>query len=52
MKSILTAAEKNAAKQCKAERADDPVASKETYGENQNGKNAFGRCVTRKTRGS
>ena len=44
---------KNAAKKCAAERetmGDEIFA--ETYGENENGKNAFGKCVSRKTRAS
>jgi hypothetical protein len=41
-------AQKNAAKECKAERAADAVAFKETYGTNRNGKNAFGKCVSGK----
>jgi hypothetical protein len=41
-------AQTNAAKECKAERAADPDAFKETYGTNKNGKNAFGKCVSGK----
>jgi hypothetical protein len=41
-------AAKNAAQECKAERAADPDAFKETYGTNKNGKNAFGKCVSGK----
>jgi len=37
---------KNAAKACKAERAADPDAFKETYGSNANGRNALGKCVS------
>lgn len=44
-------AAKNAAQECKAERDADPDAFKENYGTNKNGKNAFGKCVSRKTRG-
>ncbi len=44
------AAAKNAAKECKAERAVDPVAFGERYGTNKNGKNAFGKCVSSKAR--
>jgi hypothetical protein len=44
-------AEKNAAQECKAERGANPDAFKETYGTNKNGKNAFGKCVSRKARG-
>jgi len=37
----------NAAKLCKAERADIGVdAFREKYGSNKNGKNAFGKCVS------
>ena len=39
---------KNAAKECKAERKEDPDAFKEKYGTNKNGKNAFGKCVSSK----
>jgi hypothetical protein len=42
---------KNAAKQCAAERAANGAAFKEEYGTNRNGKNAFGKCVSRKTSG-
>jgi len=42
---------KNAAKECKAERKADPVAFKEKYGTNKNGKNAFGKCVSSKKKG-
>ena len=42
---------KNAAKACAAERAEDEAAFKGEYGTNRNGKNAFGKCVSRKTRG-
>lgn len=49
------AALKNAAKQCKAERADASFASthdgktfQEFYGTNKNGKNAYGKCVATK----
>jgi hypothetical protein len=41
------AAFKNAAKECAAERKDDPDAFRDEYGENENGKNAFGKCVSR-----
>ncbi len=41
-------AARNAAQECKAERADDPSAFKEDYGTNENGKNAFGKCVSGK----
>ena len=45
------AGDKNAAKECAAERAADADAFKTEYGTNKNGKNAFGKCVSRKTRG-
>jgi hypothetical protein len=38
---------KNAAKACKAERAADPAAFTTKYGTNKNGKNAFGKCVSK-----
>jgi superfamily II DNA helicase RecQ len=41
-------AKENAAKECKAERSEDPDAFRETYGTNANGKNAFGKCVSGK----
>ena len=37
---------KNAAQECKAERAEDEALFNETYGSNENGKNAFGKCVS------
>ena len=40
----------NAAKECKAERADDPDAFAEHYGTNGNGRNAYGKCVSGKAR--
>jgi hypothetical protein len=43
-------AHKNAAKECKAERSEDAAAFKETYGTNENGKNAFGKCVSGKAK--
>ena len=45
------AATKNAAKHCAAERATDEAAFKAEYGTNKNGRNAFGKCVSGKTRG-
>lgn len=42
------AAQKNAAKECKAERALDPDAFKAKYGTNKNDKNAYGKCVSGK----
>jgi hypothetical protein len=45
------AAQKNAAKECKAERAATGAqAFAEKYGSNPNRRNAFGKCVSRKTR--
>jgi len=41
---------RNAAQECRAERADDPEAFKETYGTNANKRNAFGKCVSTKVR--
>jgi hypothetical protein len=38
----------NAAHECKAERSEDAAAFQEQYGENKNGKNAFGKCVSSK----
>lgn len=43
---------RNAAKQCADERKADADAFKETYGTNANKSNAFGKCVSRKTRES
>jgi hypothetical protein len=40
--------ELNAAKKCKAERKADPEAFRTTYGTNRNGRNAFGKCVSKK----
>lgn len=41
---------RNAAQECRVERADDPDAFREKYG-NRTGDNAFGRCVARHARG-
>ena len=41
-------ATKNAAKECRAEEEADPAAFQETYGTNNNKKNAFGKCVCQK----
>jgi hypothetical protein len=41
--------EVNAAKACKAERKADPSGFKEQYGTNRNKKNAFGKCVSKKS---
>src|SRR3954447_267865 len=43
-------AKKNAAKDCKAERAADPAAFQQKYGTGKNKKNAFGKCVSQKAR--
>src|SRR3954464_3840624 len=43
-------AQKNAAKECKAERAADPAAFQTQYGTGKNKKNAFGKCVSQKAR--
>ena len=45
-----SAAEKNAAKECKAERAKDPDAFKQKYGTNKNKSNAYGKCVSQKSK--
>jgi len=47
-----TAAEelKNAAQECRAERDADADAFAETYGVNENGKNAYGKCVSSKAK--
>jgi hypothetical protein len=44
------AAKRNAARDCRAERADDPAAFAAKYGTNGNKKNAFGKCVSAKAR--
>jgi hypothetical protein len=53
-------AEKEAAAQCKTERVRRPAAERshigraafaEKYGTNRNGRNAFGRCVSRRAEG-
>jgi hypothetical protein len=43
-------AAKNAAKECKAERAADPAGFTTRYGTNPNGKNAYGKCVSSKAK--
>jgi hypothetical protein len=43
-------AHKNAAKDCKAERAQDPAAFKDKYGSGKNGKNAYGKCVSQQAK--
>jgi hypothetical protein len=40
----------NASKDCKAERAADPAAFQTKYGSGKNKKNAFGRCVSQKSK--
>jgi hypothetical protein len=44
----VDSAQKNAAKDCKAERAADEAAFKEKYGTNKNKSNAYGKCVSQK----
>lgn len=48
-KSIAGIAAKNAAMECKAERAADEAAFNAKYGKNANDKNAFGKCVSSKS---
>jgi hypothetical protein len=48
--SEKTKARKNAAHECKAERALDREAFAEKYGTNANKKNAFGKCVSKTAR--
>src|SRR5688572_17897199 len=38
---------KNAAKECRSEREADPIAFHAAHGNNKNGKNAFGKCVSK-----
>jgi hypothetical protein len=40
----------NAAKQCQAERSQDPAAFKAKYGTGKNGSNAYGKCVSAKAK--
>jgi hypothetical protein len=40
----------NASKECKAERAADPAAFKDKYGTGKNKSNAFGKCVSQKSK--
>ena len=40
----------NAARECRADRSEDPAAFQETYGTKRNGKNAFGKCVSGKAK--
>jgi hypothetical protein len=42
---------KNAAQECRAEKAADPDAFKAKYGRKGNGRNAFGKCVSMHARG-
>jgi hypothetical protein len=44
------AAQKNASKECKAERKADPAAFQTKYGTGKNKKNAFGKCVSQKAK--
>lgn len=39
----------NAAQDCKAEQEADPATFQTTYGTNENGKNAYGKCVSKKS---
>ena len=41
-------ARQNAAQECREERSEDAAAFQEQYGTNENGKNAFGKCVSQK----
>jgi hypothetical protein len=43
-------ADVNAAKACKTERKADPAAFKQKYGTNQNKRNAFGKCVSKRAK--
>jgi hypothetical protein len=43
-------AAKNAAQECRAEEEADPALFVETYGSGKNGKNAFGKCVSQKSK--
>ena len=49
-KSIVGISAKNAAKECKAERDADETAFNAKYGKNANDKNAYGKCVSMKSR--
>lgn len=46
----VESARKNAAKECKDERALDPAAFAAKYGTGKNGRNAFGKCVSQKAK--
>lgn len=50
LESITSIAAKNAAMECKAERAQDEAAFNELYGKNKNDKNAYGKCVSMKAK--
>ena len=50
IRTETTKANVNAAKACKAERAQDPAAFKAKYGTNENKSNAFGKCVSSKAK--
>lgn len=41
---------RSASQDCRDERSADPDAFKETYGTNENGRNAFGKCVSGKVK--
>jgi hypothetical protein len=43
---------KNAAKECKAQRAADPAAFASKWGTNKNDRNAYGKCVSATARGA
>ncbi len=43
-------AAKNASQECRAEQETDPALFAETYGSNGNKKNAFGKCVSQKSK--
>ncbi len=43
---------KNAAEECRAERDEDAEAFRTDYGTNENGRNAFGKCVSSKVKHS
>jgi len=43
-------AARNSAQECRSEQEADPAAFTATYGTNPNGKNAFGKCVSQKSK--
>jgi hypothetical protein len=47
---VAEIARTNAAQTCKAERDADPAGFADTYGANQNKRNAYGKCVSAKAR--